>query len=260
MEVSTRQAYHHFSAIDYVNYNFFSEEHIPKFLLENLSKFYGSTDGSTPLKILDYGCGPSVPSSISAAPKAAEIVWADYSQSCRDFMQAWLDNGVSAFDWTTYFKHIVCTLEGGSEEEAQQRQAELRSKVKAVIPCDINKEKIIDNEYRGPYDVVMCSLCLETCKTHDAYKLGVSKLMPLVKPNGTLLLYSTIRENSEEGYYTVNGVRYVDIALKRSFVIATLEESGFFIELVQYLPCEPDKICNTEGYFFVQARRRSAQN
>ena len=61
------------------------------------------------MKILDYGCGPSLPNSISAASKASEIVLADYAVSNREHLQKWVDRDSSARDWTPY---IVQTLEG----------------------------------------------------------------------------------------------------------------------------------------------------
>ncbi len=58
-------------------------------------------------------------------------------------------------------KHVIQTLEGGTEEEAESRQDEVCKKVKAVVFCDITEDQFIAKEYEGPYDIIQCCLCLE---------------------------------------------------------------------------------------------------
>ena len=185
--MGTTEETYKFDAESYVQYLFEPENKtVSKHLLEHLAKFYGSLScGSGSLTILDYGCGPCLPYSISAAPKASEIVLADYAKSSRDHLREWLDGGDSAYDWTPCFQHVVQVLEGGSEEEAKQRQHLLRSKVKAVISCDINRDDFIDERYMVKYDVVMSFICLDgSVRDLDGYKSGIAKLSSLIKDNG----------------------------------------------------------------------------
>ena len=106
------------------------------------------------MKILGYGCGPSLPYSISAAPKACEIILADYAEPNREYLKRWLAKDPSAQDWSSYFKYVMQTLEGGSEEDPMRRGEMLRNKVKAVVKCDITKEEFIEDAYskEGSYD------------------------------------------------------------------------------------------------------------
>ena len=148
METATNEGiYKSFDPEGYVKHLFASETTVSNYLLKCLAKFYNSLPCSASLRVLDYGCGPSLAYSISAASKASEIVLADYAKPNRDYLQEWLDGRDSVHDWTPCFQHVVQTLEGGSEEDAKQRQHLLRSKVKAIVPCDINQEDFIDERH-----------------------------------------------------------------------------------------------------------------
>ena len=102
------------------------ENNLAGFVMKCLARFYTWTLSSVApnsLKILDYGCGPSLGLSISAALKASEIILADYSPGNREYIQKLLDKNPTLCDhWSSYFKHVVQTLEGGTEEASVQRQ------------------------------------------------------------------------------------------------------------------------------------------
>ena len=49
-------------------------------------------------KVLDYGTGPVILSTISAAAKASEIVLADYTYSSLKYLQQWLNDEPEALD------------------------------------------------------------------------------------------------------------------------------------------------------------------
>ena len=132
----------------------------------------------------------------------------------------------------------------------------MRSRVKAVVSCDINSEEFIDKCYRGKYDVVMCFLCLESAvKDLDDYKSGIAKVSSQLKEGGYFLLYSTRRENCDTGFYTINGVKYYDIALKRDFVLRVLEETGLIVTVEDYRPLSENPLHNIEGMMFFHARK-----
>lgn len=190
-----QHSYDSFHAEEFLRRRFVRGNELSEFLLQHLATFYSDLVNSG-LKVLDYGCGPSLAYSISAAPKAAEIVLADYGKSNRDSLQKWLSGDISSgFDWTPTFQYVVQTLEGGTEEEAKKREDELRRKVKAVVYCDMTKSEFIDEHYKGPYDIVMSFLCLEVAAGDDeGYKAGIAKLTSLLKAGGHLLLYCAQRE------------------------------------------------------------------
>ena len=233
------------------------EDGYVEFLLKCLADFYtkGPISAKSNLCILDYGCGPSLPFSISAASKASEIVLAEYSAPNREYLQKWMDRDASAHDWTPWFKHVVQTLEGESADEASKREEEFRCKVKAVVACDILEEdKFIDESCMGTYDIVMSFLCLEAAyKDFEGYQSGVAKLVSLVKKGGYLLLYSTRRENADEGFYIADGIKYPNIALKRDAVVKTIKQNGLIIEIEEYKPIPPHPLGDSDGFLFLVA-------
>ena len=179
------------------------------FAVVNIHNFFMqkySTSKGVPLKVLDYGCGPVIAYDISAAAESTEIVLAEYGEQCRSALQDWLDRSPSAWDWTPYIKHVVCDLEGKDESEVKTREDDLRRAVKAIVPCDITQDPPIAKGYEGPYDVVMSMLCIENgCLIRQEYKAAVKRIATLVKRDGTLLLYTTIRNreanDNTPGYY-----------------------------------------------------------
>lgn len=254
--------YTNFNTKDFINLNFplvstqdtsiFSD-----FLLKCLVRHYNtimSNSARDSLKILEYGCGPSVPYSITAAPKASGIVLADFAQSNRDSLQKWLTKDPSAIDWFPYFKYVVQTLEGGSEEEAIQREEVLRNKIKAIVTCDVSKDQFIEDAFQmeAAYDVVTCFLCLESgCKDLESYKCAIKKLSSLLKKGGYILLYHTQIESDVQSY-VVNGTIYRDIALKREFVLDTLKESGLSVREEAYQAL-PENENNQDGLLYIAA-------
>ena len=233
------------------------ESVVGKFILKCLSDYFRSTKASNNLKVLDYGCGPVVLHLTSAVPKAAEIVLAEYATQNRKFVQKWVDRETEGNIFSPYFKYVVEILEGGSEEDAMKREDELRSKVTAVVPCDITKERVIAEGYEGPYDVLFCSLVLEVaCKDFESYAIGIKKLALLIKEGGYLVLFSTIREKSDVGFYTVCNEKFYYISLNRKIIITTLENNGFCDLNYEFMPLIPNKMDNNEGLFFISAKKK----
>ena len=83
------------------------QQAIPRFLMKCLAEYFKGLERSdSSLKILDYGCGPTVAYSISASSKASEIVLAEYNQLNRKYLQKWV-NGEPSF---TTGPHTSCTI------------------------------------------------------------------------------------------------------------------------------------------------------
>ena len=69
------------------------------------------------LKVLDFGCGPSVIFQACTAPYADQVVFADYLPQNRQMVQLWLDGDSTAPDWNLFFEYAVVQLEGKEKEE-----------------------------------------------------------------------------------------------------------------------------------------------
>ena len=227
--VITGQNYH--KHLDYKKYcqEYYSvvlDSHKPPLkLLHNLYSSYGSSPAG--LKVLDYGCGPVVAYEISAALQASEIVMAECTEGGRKQVQLWVDKEPAAMDWNPFFKYVVVTLEGKSEQEAVARQDELRRRIKAIVSCDITADPPIQPGYNGPYDVVFSSLTLNIAfSSVEGYESGVAKLANLVKPGGKLCLFE-IESNGISHYYTVGSVKYYALSITREILTTILTKLGF---------------------------------
>ena len=78
------------------------------------------------VKVLDYGSGPVMLCTISAAAKASEIVFADYTENNRKCLRQWLNSEPDAFDWSPQFNYVVQDLEGKGEKEAREREDQVK--------------------------------------------------------------------------------------------------------------------------------------
>ena len=195
--------------------------------LYNVYQSLGKTNRS--LTILDVGAGPGIAHSISAAPYASEIVLSDYAEGNRKVLQQWVDKDPQAYDWTPYFQHIVVDIEGGEEKDVSAREENLRSSIKAIVPCDARNDPPLSTEYMKQYDVVQSLLALEcACSTRDDFVPMLRRLAKLLKPNGTLILYHAERIDSQQPVpYCVGGKWFKYIRLWPDFIFESLTNAGF---------------------------------
>ena len=235
--------YHNnFSPLRYLEggYTTPGEVFLHDFALQQLSVFFSREKFDPTCKVLDYGCGPAIANSISAAGVAKELVLAEYTEKNRKAVQQWLDNDPSAWNWKPYFEYIVVNLEGKSEKEAREREHVFRNLVKAVIPCDVTQDPPIAVGYEGPYDVVVCILSIEAgCLTQEDYKAAVKRVAQLVKPDGFLLHYFVVRnDTSQPGCYTVGAETFMEVPLTLEFVNTTLKATNFEVVTIKIIEGE----------------------
>ena len=199
---------------------------IPSFVKHTLQCLHESfLTVPTGVKVLDYGAGPVISSTISAATKASEIVLADYTKKNLKCLQQWLNDEQGALDWSPHFTYVVQELEGKVKQEVEERQRVVRNLVKAVVHCDINKNPPIERGFDHHYDVVMCSLVLDaTASTLDEYRSSVSRLSQLVKPGGSLFYYGV---ENRIGFYTVGDRNFPSLCVSDEFVIQAFHNAGF---------------------------------
>ena len=199
------------------------------FRLRQLHEFYQSYPSTAKLKILDIGSGPVIANTISAAPYAAEIVLSEYTEANRSALLQWLNNDPNGFDWTHIFKHVVVDLESKSEEQVPIRAELVRNVIKAVVPCDVNRNPPIPTEYVNEYDVVTDFFCLvSACATAEDYTAALVRLHALLKSGGKIVLYTP--ENEDEltpVSYVVGSHNFFALRLTRDVIFKSLEQAGF---------------------------------
>ena len=194
------------------------------------------------LKILDYGSGPVMLATISAATKASEIVLSDYTESNRKALRQWLDADPAAFDWSPHFGYVLRELEGKGEKEIAERQEQVRRLVKAVVHCDVTQEPPIERGYDQLYDVVISSLVMESAaRNHEEYVANISRLATLVKPGGVILYYGV---ENKQGYYSVGDSKFSNVHAIAEFATSAFRDAGFCnLTVEKFSPSsEPNKV------------------
>ena len=243
--------YQSFDSDDYLRTRFY-DSNIPDRVLFLLDSFHEAFLHlpSRSLKILDYGVGPVVMNSISAAAHASELVWSDYSEKNLETLRKWLGKDPTAFNWSPFFDNVVKKLEGKSEKEAREREEVVRQVVK-VAHCDINADPPIQKEFVGPYDVVIDSGCLAVaCYTKEKFRIGLSKVSGLLKVGGTFMMYEPEFRTMEieAGEYTVGSEKYPTLCLTGEYLAGVLKEQGFTDVNVQQCSLDPKTLA--QGYQF----------
>ena len=244
--------------------------------LEYLKRYYGTPAGSyytslelyheafkslpTGLRILDYGCGPSIRGAISAAANASEIVLSDYTEDCRRVVRQWLEKDPDAFDWSHYFNHVVKDLEGKGEKEVEEKKEEVRRLVKAVVHCDLTQDPPIERGYDQQYDVVMSSLCIEAVVgSREEYAQGMKKLAKLVKPGGTLLILS-VEIKGEDGFYVVGEKKFRAFGVAPDVTRKVMTDAGISVVNLQVLKIpESEEDSRLVSFVFIQGIKESKQ-
>lgn len=231
------------------------------FQLENFHEAYQRLPRS--LRVLDYGAGPAILSVISAAEYASEIVLSDYATSNRESLKKWLRKDSTAFDWSSYFDHVVQKLEGKGETEAREREERLRKVVKDVAYCNIHEDPPLKTTCPGPYDVVSDNLCLgDACHTVQEFTSGITRLGALLKPGGTLMLLVCDRkmDHGATGVYTVGTRQITILNITGEYIVSTLEHQGFSDIVLKRCRIDNDTTRGYQdedfmGYVFITAKK-----
>ena len=205
-----------------------------EFYLTCLHRFFKSDQPPAGgAKLLEFGGGAVMSNLISAATKCKEIVFGEFKEDNRERVKHWLRNNPSAFNWQLFFSYVVGTLEGGTEENIEERKELLRKKVKAVVPFDIFQANPLED--KGPYDIVTSALCLESiCFTKEQYMESVAKMAHLLKPGGVVAM-----EVFEGVISWVIAGRTIDRnPISREFLREALESAGLSQIKMEIQPCE----------------------
>ena len=233
-----------FASEDWVDFEFpneIQEYLMSQFLIRQLVGYAGKTNfAPSGMKVLDYGCGPHPIYASSLSFVAKDIVMAEFDESHRQFLEDWMTEKPGSHDWSFYFQYIRDQQKKRNLVGAEVKEEDVRKKFSAIIPCDVQHE-FISKEHEGPYDIVLSFLCFETaCKSMAQYNEAMKQLVSIVKSGGYVLIFSTIRENADVGYYFVKNVKIQDLALKRKDILETMQSSGLILQQEEVFQVPPD--------------------
>lgn len=164
--------------------------------------------GRRDLRVLEFGCGPTVHRAMAAAPYARSITFADLLATNLAAVDRWIQRDPSAFDWSP-FAHFIMQLEarsGQSRVEASSREDSTRSLVTSLRVADALTRDPLGSEGRRAYDLVIAGYCLEAIGPRDEdFRSGLAHVLDLVSANGLAVVMSLANCRR----YRLNG-RYVD--------------------------------------------------
>ena len=165
---------------------------------------------------------------------------------------------VTLFKILYYFflaRHIVQVLEKGEEDSISAREDLLRSKITAIIPCDIYDESILSVPY-PPFDVVSCNNTLgPVSSTLEQFEENCKKVGALVKPGG----YITMLQSEEGSFYKVMDKmeeNFHSLFITRDQFHKAIEKAGFTVVMSarKDSPLSPQNIPgNRKGIMFAAA-------
>ena len=220
----TRNDYDEFQSTAYLNYYYKDFSPFVKHRVQCLHESFQTVPCG--VKVLDYGSGPVMLCTISAAAKASEIVLADYTENNRKCLRQWLNSEPDAFDWSPHFNYVVQDLEGKGEKEAREREDQVKKIAKNVVHCDITQNPPIERGFDVLYDVVISCLALEAAgATQDEFFVFLKHLGTLIKPGGSIFYYGV--EGDEAIHYTVGDRNFPSVCVSQEKALRAFENAGF---------------------------------
>ena len=209
-----------------------TENYSPPWLLPCYHRFYEKFhkewDTST-ARLLDIGGGPCIHCEISAAPYVAEIYHSDYVQSCRDEVLKWKNSDPDAYDWSSYFKHVVYTLENQDDPNAVAKRTEmLQNKIKRVIFCDVKSPNPLPDCTGEKFDIIISNACIENLVTSvEEYEIALKRIKSMLNDKGFFITMA----NLECSFYYINGKRHPCFPITEQNIVSCLERAGFILHL-----------------------------
>jgi hypothetical protein len=141
------------------------------------------------LRVLDFGGGPCLYTSLVASRTALYITHAEYLAANRREVEAWRHAAAGAFDWRDTIRTVL-RLEGAATDAdaVATREMLTRAALTSIIGCDLRATHPLLAKY-PPFDVLATHLCLEAVASDLAeWRAMLARVVALLKPNGTLIM------------------------------------------------------------------------
>ncbi|KAM7067095.1 phenylethanolamine N-methyltransferase [Molossus nigricans] len=213
----------------------------------------GEVSGHT---LIDIGSGPTIYQLLSACTHFKDITMTDFLEVNRQELGLWLRKEPQAFDWSTYSQH-VCLIEGKGESW-QEKEHQLRARVKRVLPIDVHQPQPLGagNLAPLPADALVSAFCLEAVSPDLAsFQRALDHITTLLRPGGHLLLIGAL----EESWYMAGEAKLMVVSLCEEEVREALVCSGYKVrDLRTYtMPAHLlTGVDDVKGIFFAWAEKK----
>nr|XP_025715165.1 phenylethanolamine N-methyltransferase [Callorhinus ursinus] len=207
--------------------------------------------------LIDIGSGPTIYQLLSACTHFEDITLTDFLEVNRQELGLWLREEPGAFDWSTYSQH-VCLIEGKGESW-QEKERQLRAKVKRVLPIDVHQPQPLGAGSLAPLpaDALVSTFCLEAVSPDlPSFQRALDHITTLLRPGGHLVLIGAL----EESWYLAGEARLVVVPVCKEEVMAALVRSGYEVrDLRTYVmpACLQTGVDDVKGIFFAWAQKKA---
>nr|XP_003414478.1 phenylethanolamine N-methyltransferase [Loxodonta africana] len=215
----------------------------------------GEVSGHT---LIDIGSGPTIYQLLSACAHFEDITMTDFLEVNRKELGLWLREKPEAFNWSVYSQH-VCLIEGKGESW-QEKECQLRAKVKRVLPVDVHQSQPLGagSLVPLPADALVSAFCLEAVSPDLAsFQRALAHITTLLRPGGHLLLIGAL----EESWYLAGEARLAVVPVREEEVREALLHSSYEVrDLRTYvMPAHlRTGVDDVKGIFFAWAQKVGA--
>jgi len=167
--------------------------------------------------VLCFGCGPTLHHVFLAAPRATEIVLADYVPANLAEIERFVRHEPDAHDWSPFVRYTL-QCESGREPSAAEiegRLALLRQKIAGLRHADANLADPMGAEFRARFAVVLSPYCAESATSdRGTWTAFCRNIASLVRPGGLFLtsaLRGCHRYRSGQRYFPATPIDEADL-------------------------------------------------
>nr|XP_058903442.1 phenylethanolamine N-methyltransferase isoform X2 [Kogia breviceps] len=220
----------------------------------------GSPDGVGPWKLRclaqTFATGPTIYQLLSACAHFEDITMTDFLEVNRQELGLWLRDEPGAFDWSVYSQH-VCLIEGKGES-CQEKECQLRARVKRILPIDVHQPQPLGAGSLAPLpaDALVSAFCLEAVSPDLAsFQRALDHITTLLRPGGHLLLIGAL----EESWYLAGAARLAVVPVREEEVREALVRSGYEVrDLRTYIMPSHLRtgVDDVKGIFFAWAQKK----
>ncbi|XP_053308229.1 nicotinamide N-methyltransferase-like [Spea bombifrons] len=199
--------------------------------------------------LIDMSVGCSIHHLLPVSEYFKEIIVLEFSDACIKDLENWVKKGDDAFD-LSHTSKFMTELQGTSDTW-EEKEENLRKKIKHILKCDFTKENPTDPVVLPKADCVL-SLYVKTiiAKDHETYINNLKKVSRMLKPGGHLLLLGGFNAK----YYTIGKDKFHALTYNEEFIRKALTIAGFVIE---HLEVQESQMRNENAYvghvFFIKA-------
>ncbi|XP_063797875.1 nicotinamide N-methyltransferase-like [Pseudophryne corroboree] len=138
-------------------------------------------------------------------------------------------------------------------DQCEEKDMRLKTAIKEILKCDIEKENITDPVVLPQADCVITAWLLElTCKDKNDYISHLRKITKLLKPGGHLLLLGALNGT----YYMVGQERYHIYKNDENSAKQILREEGFIIDHYDDIKTKSvSDLTDSGGVMFIAAHK-----